>query len=70
MNKHDPRVTYNVAHWSGGYFDVNDGRLLARPSRTDGAPTADIYEIARQAQAEGLSEQDMRDIAAYFAQQP
>lgn len=28
------RDAYNVSHWSGGYFDVNDeGHLLARPDR-------------------------------------
>ncbi|MBA1146429.1 biosynthetic arginine decarboxylase [Ectothiorhodospiraceae bacterium WFHF3C12] len=49
------RLTYNVAHWSSGYFDVsNGGRLMARASRLDGAASADIYEIAREAQASGL----------------
>jgi len=51
----DARTVYNVAHWSGGYFDVSDaGRLVARPTRRTGGPEADVYQLARDAQASGL----------------
>ncbi|MGD8709627.1 MAG: biosynthetic arginine decarboxylase [Ectothiorhodospiraceae bacterium] len=49
------RETYNLAHWSGGYFDVNAaGRVVARPKRGDG-PVVDLHEIASEVRRAGLS---------------
>ena len=49
------RDTYNVSHWGGGYFDVNDdGHLEVRPRRA-AAPGIDLYQLSQSAQAEGLA---------------
>lgn len=49
------RHLYNVSHWGGGYFDVGaNGHLLARPNR-DRHPGVDLYTLAEEVQAEGLS---------------
>ena len=50
----DARNTYNVAHWSGGYFDVGEhGRLMAYPDGADGAG------VDMQAIADGLHQQGL-----------
>ena len=47
------RQTYNIAHWSSGYFDINDaGHLVAKPDRQHGI---DLYELAQEIKAQGLS---------------
>jgi len=45
----DARRTYNLAHWSGGYFDVNtQGHLVLRPH--SGNPTEiDLYRLTQEA---------------------
>jgi len=50
------RDAYNIAHWSGGYFDINDrGHLVCRPvGRADG-PGIDLYELSREIRAADLS---------------
>ncbi|MEO5574131.1 MAG: biosynthetic arginine decarboxylase [Gammaproteobacteria bacterium] len=50
------RDTYNIAHWGGGYFDVNDcGHLVAHPDRQTDKPGIDLYELSAQIKALGLS---------------
>lgn len=50
------REIYNIQHWSGGYFDVNDaGRLQVRPNRDASAAGIDLYELAAQVQQSGLT---------------
>jgi arginine decarboxylase len=50
------RRRYNIAHWSGGYFDINAaGRLVARPGCTPGSPEVDLYELAGKVRDAGLS---------------
>lgn len=45
----DARRTYNLAYWSGGYFDVNEqGHLVVRP-RSGGPAHIDMYALAGQA---------------------
>ncbi len=45
----DARRTYNIAHWSSGYVDVNDnGNLSIHPAKSAG-PGVDLYELAMQA---------------------
>ena len=49
------RETYNIAHWSGGYFDISaEGHLVVRPDR-DPARTLDVYRLAGDLKAAGLS---------------
>ncbi len=48
------RATYNIAHWSGGYFDIgDDGRLRALPRR-DPAHAIDLHALAHELRREGL----------------
>ncbi len=49
------RDTYNVAHWGGGYFDINDqGHLIALPNR-DPATAIDVYQLAHEVREQGLA---------------
>ncbi|MGD2056594.1 MAG: biosynthetic arginine decarboxylase [Gammaproteobacteria bacterium] len=50
------RRRYNIAGWSDGYFDIGaDGHLVVRPGGRAGAAEVDLYELAHQARAVGLS---------------
>ena len=50
------RDTYNIAHWSGGYFDINSkGHLVCRPEGRAELPGIDLYELSREIKAAGLS---------------
>ena len=50
------RDTFNMPHWGGEYFDINDnGHLLVRPRRNSAHPGVDLFELSREAQATGLS---------------
>ncbi len=50
------RDLYNIAHWGGGYFDINDqGHLIARPKREANQPGIDIYQLTAEIKAAGLS---------------
>ncbi|MEO5703254.1 MAG: biosynthetic arginine decarboxylase [Gammaproteobacteria bacterium] len=50
------RDIYNIAHWGGGYFDVNDrGNLVAHPDRKRDQHGIDLYELAAQIKTLGLS---------------
>lgn len=48
------RALYNLEHWSGSYFDINDtGELTVSP--IPGQPVLSLYELARSFPAQGLS---------------
>ena len=50
------RDTYNIAHWSGGYFDINaKGHLICRPDARTEHPGIDMFELSREIKAAGLS---------------
>lgn len=50
------RDTYNISHWSGGYFDINKaGNLVARPGRDAGTDGIDLFELTREIGTTGLS---------------
>lgn len=50
------RETYNIAHWSGGYFDITEaGRLVARPDGRQDGFEVDLYDLAREIRRAGLS---------------
>ncbi len=50
------RDVYNIAHWGGGYFDINDqGHLVAQPDRQTQAQGIDLYDLAAQIKTLGLS---------------
>ncbi len=43
------RTTYNVDHWSGGYFDINEkGHLAVYPDRDRSKAGIDVYELTQQ----------------------
>lgn len=43
------RATYNLAHWSGGYFDINEqGNLAAQPRRDSSAAGIDLHELVKE----------------------
>jgi len=47
--------TYGIARWGGGYFEIGaNGHLLARP-RPSEPVTVDLYQVAHEARAAGLS---------------
>ncbi|MGD8380445.1 MAG: arginine decarboxylase, partial [Gammaproteobacteria bacterium] len=50
------RQAYGIAHWGGGYFDINDrGHATVTPSRDAAHGRADLAQLAADIQAEGLS---------------
>ncbi len=50
------RTTYNLAHWSGGYFDINtQGNLTAYPRRDKSAPGIDLHELVKQFAQQNLT---------------
>ncbi|MDH5544197.1 MAG: biosynthetic arginine decarboxylase [Gammaproteobacteria bacterium] len=51
----DSRNTYNIHHWSSGYFDINsDGNACALPQGKDG-PAIDLFRIAHEIKDSGLT---------------
>lgn len=52
----DARTLYNIHHWSGGYFDVNnDGRLTVNPGREQSAPHIELQQLVEHIQANNLA---------------
>ena len=50
------RKTYNIDHWGGGYFDINDqGHLVAYPDRDKSRPGIDIYQLTQEMDEHKLS---------------
>ncbi len=50
------RATYNVRHWSSGYFDISEeGRLAAFPRRDRQQPGIDLHQLAHEVRAQGLN---------------
>lgn len=49
------RDAYNLAHWGGGYFDINAaGHLTARPDRDPAHAGIDLYQLAAELRQSGL----------------
>jgi arginine decarboxylase len=50
------RATYNIAHWSNGYFDINArGELVCCPNARTSEPGVSLAEIARAFPSHNLS---------------
>ena len=50
------KTLYNIPHWSGGYFDINDsGNLLVNPGRSENSPTIDLHKLVNDIKQAGLS---------------
>ncbi|UCE88495.1 MAG: biosynthetic arginine decarboxylase [Pseudomonadota bacterium] len=50
------RETYSVAHWGGGYVDINSrGRLVVRPDRKPEHDGVDLLELVDEMQRIGLA---------------
>ncbi|HEU5337919.1 MAG TPA: biosynthetic arginine decarboxylase, partial [Sulfuricaulis sp.] len=50
------REAYNIAHWSGGYFDINGkGHLVCRFDGHADHPGIDLYDLSKEIKAVGLA---------------
>jgi arginine decarboxylase len=50
------KALYNIQHWSGGYFDINnDGNLVVNPGQTQSGPSIDLHQLVHEINANGLS---------------
>jgi arginine decarboxylase len=50
------RDTYNITHWGGGYFDINDqGHVIARPDPRADHPGIDLHTLTREFAAQNLT---------------
>jgi arginine decarboxylase len=50
------RATYNITHWSGGYFDINEaGHLTVSPRRNAAKAVIDVYNLAHEIRDFGLA---------------
>jgi arginine decarboxylase len=50
------RSVYNIAHWSGDYFDINErGHLTACPTGQAANRGIDLYELSKEIRENGLS---------------
>ena len=50
------RQRYNLAHWSQGYFDINDqGQVVARPKRDSSAAEINLVQLYQHLQQQGYT---------------
>jgi arginine decarboxylase len=50
------RDTYNIAHWSNGYFDINErGELMCRPDPRSDHPGVNLHQLTREFAAQQLT---------------
>lgn len=50
------RETYNIAHWSDGYFDISEnGHVVAHPQGQANTPAIDLPQLVETIQAAGLA---------------
>jgi arginine decarboxylase len=50
------RETYNIAHWSEGYFDINDhGELVAFPDKDHNKKGISLAQLTQEFKAQGLT---------------
>ena len=50
------RATYNVAHWSDGYFDINaQGELVAYPDGDQSKNAISLTQLTEQFKQQGLT---------------
>lgn len=50
------RSVYNISHWSGGYFDINElGHLSGCPRGEPGTAGVDLYQLSNEIREAGLS---------------
>src|SRR5690606_16285957 len=51
----DSRLLYNTAGWGISFFDINDaGHVVVRPDRSQPERALDLFEIARDLEAQGV----------------
>jgi len=52
----ESRKTYNITHWSGGYFDINEaGHVTACPGGESSRTEIDLYQLSMEIRDSGLS---------------
>jgi arginine decarboxylase len=50
------KALYNLQHWSGGYFDINNtGNLVVNPGRSQSSPAIDLHKLVNEIKQTGLS---------------
>ncbi len=50
------KALYGIDHWGDGYFDINDaGHVIVRPDRTRPDRVLDLYDLARDLEAQGVA---------------
>ncbi|MFQ5469072.1 MAG: biosynthetic arginine decarboxylase [Gammaproteobacteria bacterium] len=50
------RSTYNITHWGGGYFDINDeGHAVVSPEQSGPSNGIDLFKLTGEIKASGLS---------------
>ncbi len=50
------RSVYNIRHWSGGYFDINDrGHLAVFPGCEEAGQGIDLFDLSKDIRESGLS---------------
>ncbi|WP_455365898.1 biosynthetic arginine decarboxylase [Kaarinaea lacus] len=50
------KALYNIQHWSGGYFDINNaGNLVVNPGQTQTGPSIDLHQLVEEINQSGLS---------------
>ncbi|HHJ80725.1 MAG TPA: biosynthetic arginine decarboxylase, partial [Candidatus Tenderia electrophaga] len=55
-NLEQARRSYNVRHWGGGYFDINQqGHLVVYPDQNKSRPGIDVYELSQRLAEQKLS---------------
>ena len=50
------KTLYNIQHWSGGYFDINNaGNLVVNPGQTQTGPSIELLQLLQDINQNGLS---------------
>jgi len=50
------KILYNIHHWSGGYFDINNaGNLVVNPGRSQNNASIDLFKLVNDIKQTGLS---------------
>ncbi|WP_455222273.1 biosynthetic arginine decarboxylase [Kaarinaea lacus] len=50
------KALYNIQHWSGGYFDINNqGNLVVNPGQTQAGPSIELHQLLQDINQSGLS---------------
>lgn len=55
-NINEAQKTYNIAHWGGGYFSVNEqGHLIAHPDRRPDHSGINLFQLVKELHAQNMT---------------